>query len=161
MVELTQNTYDVFQAIRQSGGEVSMEELCDKTGREAKSLIPTINGLVKKELVVREKRTIDGEEKPVTYVLLTEEGVDAEVGVKAEVKGQLSEKAIAVLTAIVELGGRVSMDDLAEHTGRAKNSLTPTITPLVKKGFVEKEVEMEGEDKITYVEITTEGKAKL
>ena len=64
----------------QANGRVTMDELCNALGTDAKHLNPVITTLgVKGErakgLCDYEKIAVDGEEKPVKYVFLTEAGM--------------------------------------------------------------------------------------
>lgn len=73
-MKLTEKSAEIFEAVKAS--RVSVAELTAITGRNAKSVGANINDLVKKGLVAREKEEVEGEDKPVTYVVLTEAGVD-------------------------------------------------------------------------------------
>ena len=73
-MKLTQMSTQVFDYVKENGGHVSIEELCGATGRTARSVGANVTDLQKKGLVAREKVAVDGEEKPVTYVNITEEG---------------------------------------------------------------------------------------
>ena len=79
MAKLTEKQTMVFDYIKANGGRVAMTELCDALGMTAKSLNPVVTTLgVKGEkakgLVDYEKITVEGEEKPVKYVFLTDAG---------------------------------------------------------------------------------------
>lgn len=74
---------------------------------------------------------------------------------------KLTEKSNEVYTFVKENGGRVSIEELVEATGRASRSVSANVNDLAKKGLaVREKVEGEGEgDKaITYVVLTEEGK---
>lgn len=73
-MKLTDKSSEVFEYVKGNGGHVSVEEICAATGRAARSISANINDLVKKGLAEREKVEVEGEEKPITYVNLTEEG---------------------------------------------------------------------------------------
>lgn len=73
-MKLTEKSSEVFEYVKGNGGHVSVEEICAATGRAARSISANINDLVKKGLAEREKVEVEGEEKPITYVNLTEEG---------------------------------------------------------------------------------------
>lgn len=73
-MKLTEKSAEVFDYVKGNGGHVSVEEICAATGRAARSISANINDLVKKGLAEREKVEVEGEEKPITYVNLTEEG---------------------------------------------------------------------------------------
>ena len=64
----------VFNYVKENGGRVSIEELCTALNRTARSVGANVTDLAKKELVVRDKVTVEGQEKPVTYVQITEAG---------------------------------------------------------------------------------------
>lgn len=78
-IKLTEKQAAVFTYIRDNGGRVSMDELCSALGTDAKHLNPVVTTLgVKGErakgLVDYEKVDVEGAEKPVKYVFLTEAG---------------------------------------------------------------------------------------
>lgn len=75
---------------------------------------------------------------------------------------KLTEKSAEVLNYVKANGGRVSVDAIAEATGRATRSINANVTDLQKKCLVVREkVAGEGEDAkdITYVVMTDEGAA--
>lgn len=73
-MKLTEMSSAVFNYVKENGGRVSIEELCTALNRTARSVGANVTDLAKKELVVREKVTVEGQEKPVTYVQITEAG---------------------------------------------------------------------------------------
>jgi DNA-binding MarR family transcriptional regulator len=78
-MKLTEKQLAVVNYIKDNGGRVAMEELCAALGSDAKHLNPVVTTLgVKgpraKGLVDYEKIAVEGEEKPVKYVFLTDEG---------------------------------------------------------------------------------------
>ena len=78
MAKLTEKQTAVFNYLKENG-RVSMDELCNALDSNAKSLNPVITTLgVKgphaKGLVDYEKIDVEGSEKPVKYVFLTEAG---------------------------------------------------------------------------------------
>jgi DNA-binding MarR family transcriptional regulator len=78
-IKLTEKQAAVFTYIRDNGGRVSMDELCSALNTDAKHLNPVVTTLgVKGErakgLVDYEKVEVEGAEKPVKYVFLTEAG---------------------------------------------------------------------------------------
>jgi predicted transcriptional regulator len=73
-MKLTEKSSEVFNYVKENGARVSVEEICKATGRESRSINATVNDLVKKGLVERDKVTVEGADKPVTYVVLTEDG---------------------------------------------------------------------------------------
>ena len=75
---------------------------------------------------------------------------------------KLTEKSSEVFNYVKENGGRVSIDELAEVTGRTARSVGANVTDLKKKGLaIREKVAGEGEDAkdITYVVLTEEGHA--
>lgn len=78
-MKLTEKQTLVFNYLKENGGRVSMEELCGALNTDAKHLNPVVTTLgVKGErakgLVDYEKITVEGVEKPVKYIFLTEAG---------------------------------------------------------------------------------------
>ena len=78
-MKLTEKQTAVFNYLKENGGRVSMDELCGALGTDAKHLNPVVTTLgVKGErakgLVDYEKIAVEGIEKPVKYVFLTEAG---------------------------------------------------------------------------------------
>lgn len=76
---------------------------------------------------------------------------------------KLTEKSMEVFNYVKENGGRVSINELVEATGRAARSINANVTDLCKKALAVREKEAgegEGEDakEITYVVLTDEGK---
>lgn len=75
---------------------------------------------------------------------------------------KLTEKSMEVFNYVKENGGRVSINELVEATGRAARSINANVTDLCKKELAVREKEAgEGEDakEITYVVLTDEGKS--
>ena len=78
-MKLTARQNEVFEYLKANGGRVSMDELCSALGTDAKHLNPVVTTLgVKGErakgLVDYEKVEMEGADKPVKYVFLTEAG---------------------------------------------------------------------------------------
>lgn len=73
-IKITEKSAEVFNYVKSNGGRVSIEEICEATGRAARSINANVTDLVKKGLTEREKVEIEGKEKPVTYVCITEAG---------------------------------------------------------------------------------------
>lgn len=73
-MKLTQMSASVFNYVKDNGGEVSIDELVEALGRSSRSIGANVTDLTKKGLVVRDKVEVEGAEKPVTYVVLTEDG---------------------------------------------------------------------------------------
>ena len=73
-MQLTAKSNEVFEYLKNNGGKVSIEELANATGRSARSIGANVLDLTKKGLVVREKKEVEGAEKPVAYAILTDAG---------------------------------------------------------------------------------------
>ena len=73
-MKLTEMSNEVFNYVKENGGRVSIEELANAVGRSARSVGANVTDLTKKGLVVRDKVTVEGAEKSVTYVQITDEG---------------------------------------------------------------------------------------
>ena len=74
---------------------------------------------------------------------------------------KLTEKSQIVFEYLKNNGGKVSIEELANATGRSARSISANVLDLTKKGLVVREkVAGEGEDAkdITYVNLTDEGK---
>ena len=76
-MKLTEKSLEVLNYVKENGGRVATTEIAEATGRTIRSITANINDLCseKKGLAVREKVAVEGEEKPVTYVVLTEAGM--------------------------------------------------------------------------------------
>jgi predicted transcriptional regulator len=72
-VKLTEKSMEVITYIQDNGGEVSIAALAAGVGRTERSVGANVTDLTKKGLASREK-VDEGGEKPVTYVVLSEEG---------------------------------------------------------------------------------------
>ena len=82
MAKLTEKQSAVVDYLK-TNGKVTMDELCNALGTDAKHLNPVITGLGTKGerakgLVDYEKISVEGEEKSVKYVFLTDAGKDFE-----------------------------------------------------------------------------------
>lgn len=73
-MKLTEKSSEVFNYVKENGARVSVGEICKATGRESRSINANVNDLVKKGLAERDKVAVEGVDKPVTYVVLTEDG---------------------------------------------------------------------------------------
>ena len=73
-MKLTEKSNEVFNYVKDNGGRVSIEEICNAVGRAPASVNANVTDLAKKGLAEREKVAVEGVEKPVTYVKLTDEG---------------------------------------------------------------------------------------
>ena len=72
---LKEKTQECFDYIKANGGKVSTAELADGLGVAMSSITGRVNSLVKNGFAVREKVEVEGQDKPVTYVVLTDEGL--------------------------------------------------------------------------------------
>lgn len=73
---LKEKTQECFDYIKANGGKVSTAELADGLGVAVNSVTGRVNSLVKNGLAVREKVEVEGADKPITFVVLTEEGMN-------------------------------------------------------------------------------------
>lgn len=73
-MKMTAMSAEVFNYVKANGGHVSIDEMVTALGRGARSIGANVTDLQKKGLVDREKVEVEGAEKPVTYVNLTDEG---------------------------------------------------------------------------------------
>ena len=73
-MKLTEKSSEVLNYVKDNGGKVSIPELVEALGRNARSVGANVTDLTKKGLAAREKVEVEGAEKPITYVVLTEEG---------------------------------------------------------------------------------------
>lgn len=73
-MKLTEKSNEVFEYVKNNGGKVSIPELANALDRGERSVGANVTDLTKKGLAVREKVEDEGADKPVTYVVLTEEG---------------------------------------------------------------------------------------
>lgn len=77
-MKLTEKQANVVNYLKENG-KVTMDELCEALGTDAKHLNPVITGLGTKGerakgLVDYEKQAVEGQDKPVKYVFLTPAG---------------------------------------------------------------------------------------
>ena len=75
-MKLTEKSSEVLNYVKTNGGKVSIPELADALGRTERSVGANVTDLTKKELAAREKVEVEGMDKPVTYVVLTEAGMN-------------------------------------------------------------------------------------
>ena len=75
-MKLTQMSQAVLDYVKENGGKVAISELAAALNRSERSIGANVTDLKKKELAVREKVAVDGEEKPSTYVVLTDAGMN-------------------------------------------------------------------------------------
>ena len=75
-MKLTEKSMEIFNLVKNGGGRVSVDELCEATGRTPRSVNANITDLCNKELACRDKVPGEGEDaKDVTFVVLTDEGM--------------------------------------------------------------------------------------
>lgn len=75
--KLTEKSAEVFNYVKDNGGRVSIDKLCEALGRTPRSVNANVTDLCgeKKGLCVRDKVKGEGEDaKDITYVVLTEAG---------------------------------------------------------------------------------------
>lgn len=77
-IKITEKSAEVFNYVKANGGRVSIEELAQATGRTTRSVNANVTDLCseKKGLCYREKVEVEDQDKPVTYVCLTDAGKD-------------------------------------------------------------------------------------
>lgn len=77
MAKLTDKTFEALEYLQAHGGRATTEEMKVALGCEKiASITGRVNSLVNHELATREKVEVEGEEKPLTYVQLTEAGMN-------------------------------------------------------------------------------------
>ncbi len=75
-MKLTEKSTQVLDYVKANGGKVSIPELAEALSRTERSVGANVTDLTKKGLAQREKVEVEGADKPVTYVVLTDEGVN-------------------------------------------------------------------------------------
>ena len=74
-MKLTEKSSQVFNYIKENGGRVTIDELCEALERAPRSVNANVTDLSKKGLVVREKVAAEDEDaKEITYAVITDEG---------------------------------------------------------------------------------------
>jgi len=73
-MKLTEKSNEVFEYVKANGGKVSIPELAQALDRTERSVGANVTDLTKKGLAVRDKIEVEGEDKPITYVVLTDAG---------------------------------------------------------------------------------------
>ena len=73
-MKLTEKSNEVFEYVKSNGGKVSIPELAQALDRTERSVGANVTDLTKKGLAVRDKVEVEGADKQVTYVVLTEAG---------------------------------------------------------------------------------------
>ena len=77
MAKLTDKTFEALEYLQAHGGRATTEEMRVALGCEKiASITGRVNSLVNHELATREKVEVEGEEKPLTYVQLTDAGMN-------------------------------------------------------------------------------------
>ena len=74
--KMTEKEIAVFNYVKSNGGRVSIDEIAEALERSPRSIGPNINAFGSNDLAVREKVEVEGAEKPVTYVVLTDAGMN-------------------------------------------------------------------------------------
>ena len=65
----------MFNYVKENGGRVSIDAICEALGLAARSINANVTDLSKKGLVIRDKVAGEGEDaKEITFVVLTDEG---------------------------------------------------------------------------------------
>jgi len=72
--KMTEKELAVFEYVKENGGRVSIKEVAEALGRTLQSVSPNVTALEKNDIFVKEKVEVEGEDKPVTFVTLTDEG---------------------------------------------------------------------------------------
>ena len=85
-MKLTEKSNEVYTYVKENGGKVSVDELCEALGRAPRSINANVTDLCseKKGLAMRVKEEVEGAEKPITYVVLTEAGMNLDPDADAE-----------------------------------------------------------------------------
>jgi len=84
-MKLTEKTFEALEYLQSRGGRASTAEMMNALGCEKiASITGRVNSLVKNELAYREKVEVEGEEKPLTYVQLTDAGINFVQGTDEE-----------------------------------------------------------------------------
>ena len=74
-MKLTEKSLNVFNYVKENGGRVTIDAICEGLGLAARSVNANVTDLSKKGLVIRDKVAGEGEDaKDITYVVLTDEG---------------------------------------------------------------------------------------
>ena len=76
-MKLTEKTFGALEYLQGVGDRATTEEMKNALGCEKiASITGRVNSLVKNELAYREKVNVEGEDKPLTYVQLTDAGLN-------------------------------------------------------------------------------------
>ena len=77
MAKLTEKTFEALEYLQAHGGRATTVEMMSALGCEKiASITGRVNSLVRNELAIREKVEVEGEDKPLTYVQLTDAGMN-------------------------------------------------------------------------------------
>ncbi len=71
-MKLTEKSNEVFEYVKNNGGKVSIPELAQALDRTERSVGANVTDLTKKGLAASEKVEVQGADKPITFVVLTE-----------------------------------------------------------------------------------------
>ena len=84
-MKLTEKSLSVFNYVKENGGRVTIEAICEGLDRLPKSINANVTDLAKKGLVIRDKVAGEGEDaKDITFVVLTDDGAAFVPGTDAE-----------------------------------------------------------------------------
>ena len=84
-MKLTEKSLNVFNFVKENGGRVSIDAICEGLGLAARSINANVTDLSKKGLVIRDTVAGEGEDaKEITFVVLTDEGAAFVPGTDAE-----------------------------------------------------------------------------
>lgn len=72
--KLTEKSMEVFEYLKANGAKVSVPELATALDRTERSVGANLTDLQKKGFGAREKVEVEGEDKPITYFVLNDEG---------------------------------------------------------------------------------------
>lgn len=76
-MKLTEKTFEALEYLQSHNGRATTEEMRVALGCEKiASITGRVNSLVKNGLAFRDKVAVPGEDKPLTYVQLTDDGVN-------------------------------------------------------------------------------------
>lgn len=76
-MKLTEKTFEALEYLQAHDGRATTEEMKTALGCEKiASITGRVNSLVKNGLAYREKVPVEGEDKPLTYVQLTDDGIN-------------------------------------------------------------------------------------
>lgn len=73
--KMTANELAVFEFLKANGGRATIDEVAEALGKTTRQISPNVNAFAKEGLAFRDKVEVEGADKPVTYVQLTDEGM--------------------------------------------------------------------------------------